>query len=227
MDNCSAGGDSEVYQQLARIGKAISTPKRLELLHLLCHGPRTVQVLADEADMTVANASSHLQVLKEARLVESEKEGLYVTYRIAEEGVGRFLMALRDVAESRLLELERIGRLLADATEGVEAMGAEELAERLEAEDMLLVDLRPREEYEAGHIPGAVSIPARELDDRLGELPETKPLVAYCRGPYCSTAAEAVRLLRDRGFDVIRLEDSVPDWQAMGLPVAAKRDLNQ
>lgn len=221
MKPCELGGDSEVYEQLARIGKAVSSPTRLQLLHLLCHGKRTVQVLAEEASLSVANASNHLQALKDARLVESEKDGLYVTYQIADESVGRFLMALRDLAEGRLLELDRIARLLAEATEGIEAMGAAELAERLDEGDLLMIDLRPTEEFEAAHIPGAVSMPARELEARMGELPEDRTIVVYCRGPYCATAAQAVRMLRDRGYDVIRLEDSVLDWQALGMPVAA------
>jgi len=214
-------GDNAFYEQLARIGKAISAPTRLQLLHLLCHGPRTVQVLADEAGLSIANASAHLHALREARLVESEKSGLYVTYRIADESVGRFLMAVREVAESRLLELDRVAKALAEATEGIEALDAGELAARLEAEELLVLDLRPAEEYAAGHIPGAISLPARELQARIGELPMGRPIVAYCRGPYCATAVEAVRMLRDRGFDVLRMQDSVPEWQALGMPVAA------
>jgi rhodanese-related sulfurtransferase/DNA-binding transcriptional ArsR family regulator len=224
MATCNLSGDSAVYEQLARIGKAVSTPTRLELLHLLCHGKRTVQVLADEAGLTVANASNHLQVLKEARLVESEKDGLYVTYHIADETVGRFLMALREVAEGRLLELDLIARRLEEATQGIEALNAPQLADRLREREMVIVDLRPTEEFEAAHIPGAISIPAAELEDRVEELPEDRTIVAYCRGPYCATAAEAVRMLRDRGYDVIRLEDSVLDWQALGMPVVAGVD---
>jgi rhodanese-related sulfurtransferase len=188
---------------------------------LLCHGQRTVQVLAEEAGLSVANASSHLQVLKEARLVESEKDGLYVTYHIADETVGRFLMALREVAEGRLLELDLIARRLEEATEGIQALTASELADQLNQRELVIIDLRPVEEYEAAHIPGAVSMPGPELLDRIDELPEDRTIVAYCRGPYCSTAVEAVRELRDRGYDVIRLEDSVLDWQAAGMPVAA------
>lgn len=221
MKPCELTGDSAVYEQLARIGKAISTPTRLKLLHLLCHGRRTVQVLAEQAGLSVANASRHLQVLKEARLVESEKEGLYVTYHIADEAVGNFLMALREVAEGRLLELDLIARRLEEATEGIEALSAPELAEQLRNRELVILDLRPREEYEAAHIPGAISIPAPELEERIGELPEDRTIVAYCRGPYCATAAIAVRMLRDRGYDVIRLEDSVLDWRAAGMPVVA------
>jgi rhodanese-related sulfurtransferase/DNA-binding transcriptional ArsR family regulator len=221
MKPCELSGDEAVYEQLARIGKAISTPTRLQLLHLLCHGKRTVQVLAEEAGLSVANASSHLQVLKEARLVESEKDGLYVTYHIADETVGRFLMALREVAEGRLLELDLIARRLEEATAGIQALTASELADQLNQRELVIIDLRPVEEYEAAHIPGALSIPAPQLRDRMDELPEDRTIVAYCRGPYCSTAAEAVRELRDRGYDVIRLEDSVLDWQAAGMPVAA------
>ncbi len=221
MRPCEAGGDGAVYEQVARIGKAISAPTRLQLLHLLCHAPRTVQVLADEAGLSVANASAHLHALREARLVESEKDGLYVTYRIADESVGRFLMALREFAESRLLEFDRFAEAMAAVTEGVEALGSRELARRRETEELVVLDLRPAEEYASGHIPGAISIPARELEARIDELPRDRPLVAYCRGPYCSTAAQAVRTLRERGFNVRRMEDSVLEWAAAGMPVAA------
>lgn len=221
MQPCERGGDEAVYEQLARIGKAISTPTRLELLHLLCHGKRTVQVLADEAGLSVANASRHLQVLKEAHLVGSEKDGLYVTYHIADEAVGKFLMALREVAEGRLLELDLIAWRLQEATEGIEALSAPELAEQIDEREMLIIDLRPAEEFEAAHIPGAISVPASELEGRLAELPMDRKIVAYCRGPYCATAAQAVRMLRDEGYDVVRLEDSVLDWQALGMPVVA------
>jgi rhodanese-related sulfurtransferase/DNA-binding transcriptional ArsR family regulator len=221
MRPCESGGDSAVYEQLARIGKAISAPTRLQLLHLLCHAPRTVQVLADEAGLSVANASAHLHALREARLVESEKDGLYVTYRIADESVSRFLMALREVAESRLLEFDRFAEAMAAVTEGIEALRSAELAQLQKAGEPLVLDLRPAEEYTAGHIPGAISMPARELEARIDELPRDRPIVAYCRGPYCSTAAEAVRMLRERGFDVRRMQDSVLEWGAAGMPVAA------
>lgn len=224
MRPCEAGGDSAVYEQLARIGKAISAPTRLQLLHLLCHAPRTVQVLADEAGLSVANASAHLHALREARLVESEKDGLYVTYRIADESVGRFLMALREVAESRLLEFDRFAEAMVAVTEGIEALSSAELAQLQKSGEPLVLDLRPAEEYAAGHIPGALSIPARELEARIDELPRDRPIVAYCRGPYCSTVAEAVRMLRERGFDVRRMQDSVLEWQAAGMPVAAGTD---
>jgi len=211
-------GNSAVYEQLARIGKAISSPTRLQLLHLLCHGERTVQVLAEEAGMSVANASQHLQVLSQAKLVEAEKRGLYVTYCIADERVGAFLLALRGVAEARLAELEQIARALLDES-GAQPMDAQELAERLRMGDVVLIDLRPTEEFRAGHIPGAVSVPYSELEARLAELPTDRTIVAYCRGPYCVTAAEAVRALRAGGRDAVRLAPSVPDWRAQGLPV--------
>lgn len=217
MKHCELG-DSAVYEQLARIGKAISSPTRLQLLHLLCHGERTVQVLAEQAGMSVANASQHLQVLSQARLVEAEKHGLYVTYRIADERVGAFLLALREVAEARLAELEQIARGLLEES-GAEPMTAAELADRLRAGDVVLIDLRPAEEFRAGHIPGAISVPYTELEARLATLPADRAIVAYCRGPYCVTAAEAVRALRAGGRDAVRLAPSVPEWRALGLPV--------
>ena len=209
-----------VYEQFARIGKAVSSPKRLELLDLLCQGPRTVEALAREAGMTVANASQHLQVLRAARLVDAEKEGLFVTYRLADQLVCDFFRAMRLLAETRLAEIEQIKRLFLQRREGMEPVDRRALLERVRRGTVTVIDVRPAEEYRAGHIPGAVSIPLKELKPRLAELPKDQEIVAYCRGPYCVLAVEAVEMLRASGFRAVRLEDGVQDWRAEGLPVA-------
>jgi len=210
-----------IYEQFARLGKALSSPKRLELLDLICQGERTVEVLAKEAGLTVANASQHLQVLRAARLVEADKVGLFVTYRLAEQTVCEFFRAMRLLAERRLAEVEQIKRRFLEGREGMEPVDREALLKRVREGVVTVLDVRPVEEYRAGHIPGALSIPLKELERRLSDLPQDQEIVAYCRGPYCVLAVQAVEMLRARGFRAIRLEDGVQDWRARGLPVAA------
>lgn len=212
-----------LYGQVARISKAVAAPKRLELLDLLSQGPRTVEVLADLAAITVGNASQHLKILREARLVEAQKQGLYVEYRLADESVAGFFVALRTLAQSRLAEVERISREFLARRQSFEAIAGEELARRVRRGEVVLLDVRPVEEYEAGHIPGARSIPLGELARRLGEIARDREVVAYCRGPYCVMAVEAVELLRRGGFQAHRLELGVADWRARGWRVAAPR----
>ncbi|MBI2375491.1 MAG: metalloregulator ArsR/SmtB family transcription factor [Deltaproteobacteria bacterium] len=212
-----------IYEQFARLGKAMSAPKRLELLDLLCQGPRTVEVLAEQAGVSVANASQHLQVLRAARLVESEKKGLYVEYRLADDEVSSFFFALRGLAESRLVEVEQVAREYFERREGMEVVESEELLRRVRSGEVTVLDVRPPEEYRAGHIPGALSIPISELKARLKELPKGREVVAYCRGPYCVMAVEAVDLLRKKGFTAHRLEQGVIDWRARGWRVEAER----
>ncbi|MBI4953429.1 MAG: metalloregulator ArsR/SmtB family transcription factor [Myxococcales bacterium] len=212
-----------IYEQFARLGKAISAPKRLELLDLLCQGPRTVEALAEQAGISVANASQHLQVLRAARLVETEKKGLYVEYRLAGDEVCTFFFALRALAESRLAEVEQVARAYFEARGAMEAVESEELARRVRKGEVTVLDVRPPEEYRAGHIPGALSIPIGELKARLKELPKDREVVAYCRGPYCVMAVEAVELLRKKGFTAHRLEQGVIDWRARGWRVEAER----
>lgn len=205
-----------IYEQFARIGKAVSAPKRVELLDLLCQGPRTVEALAGQAALSVANASRHLQVLRGAGLVAGEKRGLYVEYRLADEQVGRFYFALRSLAEARLADIERLSREFLEPRGDLEAVPGEELLRRVRSGEVTVLDVRPVEEYRAGHIPGALSIPVAELKDRLDELPKDREVVAYCRGPYCMMALEAVELLRRRGVRAHRLEPGVLDWRARG-----------
>jgi rhodanese-related sulfurtransferase len=209
-----------VYEQLARIGKAVASPPRLELLDLLCQGPRTVEALAREAGLSVANTSQHLQILHAARLVEARKEGLFVTYRLADQQVCEFYQTLRTLAESRLAEIEAIIRQFNEGRESMEPVEKRALLERVRRAEVTVLDVRPLEEYRAGHIPGAVSIPLKELEAHLFMLPRRREIVAYCRGPYCVLAVEAVKLLRTKGFRAVRMEHGVPEWRAEGLPVA-------
>ena len=205
-----------IYEQFARLGKAVSAPKRLELLDLLCQGPRTVEALAGQAALSVANASQHLQILRAARLVDAEKRGLYVEYRLADEDVCRFFHALRGLAETRLAEVEQVTRAYLTERGAMEPVQGSELLRRVRDGEVTVVDVRPSEEYRAGHIPGALSVPLSELKKRLAELPKEREVVAYCRGPYCVMAIEAVELLRKKGFKAHRMEQGVVDWRARG-----------
>jgi len=208
-----------IYEQFARLGKAVSAPKRLELLDLLCQGARTVEALAEQAALSVANASQHLQVLRAARLVATEKQGLYVEYRLADAEVSRFFFALRGLAESRLAEVEQVARDYFVERGAMEAVEGDELLRRVRRGEVTVLDVRPPEEYRAGHIPGALSVPLGELKARLEELPKDREIVAYCRGPYCVMAVEAVALLRKKGFTAHRMEQGVVDWRARGWRV--------
>ena len=211
-----------IYEQFARVGKAVSAPKRLELLDLLCQGPRTVEVLADQASLSIANTSQHLQVLRAARLVEAEKKGLHVEYRLAGEAVCEFFLALRKLAEGRLAEIELVTREYLGRRDAMETVAGDELLRRVKRGEVTVLDARPSEEYRAGHIPGAVSIPLSELKARFKELPKNREVVAYCRGPYCVFAIEAVELLRKNGFKAHRMQEGVPDWRSRGWRVDAE-----
>ena len=210
----------EIYEQISRIGKAVASPARLELLDLLTQGPRTVDALAREAGLSVANASQHLRILRAARLVEAEKKGLFVTYRLADPKVGDFFLTLRALAEDRLADIDRIVRQFMEGREPLEPVEKESLLDRVREGIVTVVDVRPREEYRAGHIPGAVSVPLKELEPYLSHLPSDHQIVAYCRGPYCVLAIDAVEILRAHGFRAMRLDDGVLEWQARGLPLA-------
>jgi len=210
-----------LYQHLARIGHALGSAPRLALLDLLAQGPRTVEALAREVGLTLANASQHLKVLRQARLVEADKRGVFVTYRVAEDGVVDFLGALRRLGEHRLAEVQQIARAFVEKRGSLEAVDKRRLIERVRAGEVTLLDVRPAEEYRAAHITGAVSVPLKELESRLASLPKDREVVAYCRGPYCVLAPEAVARLRSRGFRAVALGEGVSEWRALGLPVAS------
>jgi rhodanese-related sulfurtransferase len=207
------------YGQLARIGKALSSPKRLELLDLLCQTERTVESLAEESAMSVANTSQHLQVLEAAQLVEARKDGRFVVYSLADALVSDFFRAYRVLAEDRFLEIQRIRKRFLQEQRELSGVDRETLMQRVESGEVVVIDVRPLEEYECGHIPGALGIPVGQLKRRLSELPKNKDVVAYCRGPYCVLAVEAVHLLRSRGIRAYPLDASVHDWRARGLPI--------
>ena len=210
-----------IYAQFARLGGAISAPKRIELLDLLCQGPRTVEALAEQAGITIANASQHLTVLRSTRLVATERQGTYVVYRLAGDEVARFFVALRDLGEARLAEIDELTRDYFDRRGSLEPVAPEELLRRVKNGEVTVLDVRPADEYRAGHIPGALSIPIALLKKRLQELPKNREIVAYCRGPYCLMAREAVELLRRSGFRAQRMEQGIADWRARGWRVEA------
>ena len=220
MKNPNRAFKDAIYDQFARIGKAVSSPKRLELLDLLCQGPRTVEVLAKESGLTLANASQHLQVLHSARLVETEKQGLFVTYRLADPAVCEFFQAMRVLAESRLAEIEQIKRQFLAGREGMEPVDRKELLALVRQGAVTVLDVRPVEEYKSGHVAGALSIPLKELKLRLSDLPQNQEIVAYCRGPYCVLSVEAVEILRAAGFQAVRVEEGIQDFRTLGFSIA-------
>ncbi|HZT64201.1 MAG TPA: metalloregulator ArsR/SmtB family transcription factor [Acidimicrobiales bacterium] len=209
-----------LYEQFARAAKAVASPKRIELLEVLAQGEHTVEALAQYAAMGVTNTSAHLQVLRRARLVETRKEGTKVFYRLAGDEVATFLVALRDLARGRLAEVDRIVSDYFVARDSLEPVSRAELIERAGRGDVVILDVRPAEEFAAGHIPGALSVPLDRLDAALARLPRRAQIVAYCRGPYCVMAPQAVERLRARGYKARRLAEGMPEWRLAGLPVA-------
>ena len=203
-----------LFAQFARIGTALSSDRRLELLDLLAQGPRHVEALAAEAGMPVANASQHLQVLRQARLVEADREGTRVRYRLAGDSVLRLWLALQDVAGDRIAEVGDLTRRYAAGRALSEQLPRDELAELVRRGEVVVVDVRPPLEYAAGHLPGALSIPVDQLDERLADLPKDRRIVAYCRGEYCLFADEAVARLRKLGYDAVRLDGGWLEWRA-------------
>jgi rhodanese-related sulfurtransferase len=208
-----------LYGQFARIGKALGNPHRLEILELLAQGERTVESLAGEIGISLANASQHLQGLREAGLAEGRKEGLYVHYRLADDAVFALSNAIRLVAERRLAELDRLVRDHFGDRADPEPVAMDDLIRRARSGKVVILDTRPASEYAAGHIAGAISVPVDELQARLGKLPKSKEYVAYCRGPYCVYADRAVELLKKSGRKAKRMLDGYPEWKAAGHPV--------
>ncbi len=210
-----------LYAQFARIGHAVASPKRIELLDLLTQGEKTVEQLVEQAATPLKNTSSHLRVLRQARLVETRRDGTHVYYRLAGDDVSRFVRDLQALGRSRLAEVEQAASLYIDGRDALEPVTLKELRRRLREGDVTVVDVRPTEEYRAGHIPGALSIPVAQLKRRLREIPKGREVVAYCRGPYCVYSVEAVEILRKHGYKARRTDEGLPEWRAGGLPVTA------
>jgi rhodanese-related sulfurtransferase len=208
-----------LYAEFARIGKALASPARLELLDLLSQGERPVEDLAREARLSIANTSAHLKVLSQAHLVTSRKQSLYVYYRLAAPAVYQLWAALQDTGRQQLAEIDRLVATFLHGRQSLDGISREQLVERLANPTTVVLDVRPVLEYSQGHIAGARSIPLDELQARLGELDPSQPIVAYCRGPYCVFADEAVALLQERGITAARYEEGYPAWAAAGLPV--------
>lgn len=208
-----------LLDEFARIGKAVASPRRLDLLDLLAQGEKSVEELAGAAGLSVKNTSAHLRTLREARLVETRREGTYVHYRPAGPEVFRFLRALQELAHRRLPAVDDLVRRFYEDPDGLEPVSGGELLRRMEAGSVTVLDVRPRDEFDKGHVPGARSVPLGELEERLGELPPDQEIVAYCRGPYCMLSIEAVRVLRARGLRARVMPEGMPDWRLDGRPV--------
>lgn len=209
----------QIYEQFSRIGKAIASPQRIEIVDLLAQGERTVEGVADEISVPIANASHHLQALRAARLVEARKEGTFVYYRLAGPDVFELTRIIHTLAERHLAEVDRIAQTYFNARDAFEPVGRDELLKRARRGEVIVLDVRPPEEYRAGHIKGAISVPVEQIEQRLAELPTEKEIVAYCRGPYCVMALQAVRTLRAHRRAARRLVDGFPEWRAAGLPI--------
>lgn len=208
-----------LYEQVSRIGKSLSSPKRLELLELLAQGEKTVEALAQEAAIDMKLVSAHLRALREARLVETRRDGKYIVYRLSGNDVAALWIALRGVAEEHLVELKVALDQLVSLPGRLSPVDRKTLLRRAENNEVIVLDVRPLEEYEAGHLPFARSMPVHEIERRLAELPKSKEIVAYCRGAFCLMSDEAVKLLAAKGFQVSKLAEGVTDWRAAGLPV--------
>ena len=208
-----------LYEQVARIGKAVSSPKRLELLELLAQGEKTVEVLAGELSIDMQLASAHLKVLKAARLVESRRDGKYMVYRLSSDDIANLWVTLRLVAEEHLVELQMALQRMASAPDKLAQVSRSALLEQARRGDVIVIDVRPQQEYEVAHLPFARSMPLPEIERRLAELPKDHDIVAYCRGPFCLLSDEALRLLAGKGYRVRKLMDGVAEWHAAGMPL--------
>lgn len=212
-----------LYEQVARVGKAVSSPKRLELLELLAQTEKSVDQLAGEISADIKLTSAHLKTLKEARLIESRREGKYVYYRLSAPDVARLWVNLRQVAENHLLELQRALQNMVTDPAHLASVSRETLLEQARSGDVVVLDVRPAEEFATAHLPFARSMPVAEIEQRLAELPQGKEIVAYCRGPFCLLSDEAVALLSAHGYAVRKMTDGVSEWQAAGLPLASEQ----
>lgn len=208
-----------LYEQVARIGKAVASPKRLQLIELLCQGEKSVELLATQAEISVKLASAHLKELRLARLVETRRDGKYVLYRLASTSVADLWVTLRSEAEERLVELQVALANIVEHREELKGLDRKALLKKAAAGEVLVLDVRPSDEYATAHLPHARSLPVDELKRRLAELPKDTPVVAYCRGPFCLMAKDAVELLRKKGYRAFHLTDGVAEWRAHGLPI--------
>jgi rhodanese-related sulfurtransferase len=208
-----------LYEQVSRVSKALASPKRLELIELLCQCEKSVETLARETDMSVKLASAHLRALRAGRLVETRKDGKYVLYRLADPSVADLWVSLRSVAEERLVDLQMALHSLMEARATLVGVDRKSILRQAQQGEVIVIDVRPEDEFAAGHLPYARSLPLTELKKRLKQLPKDKPVVAYCRGPFCMMAQDAVALLQKRGFRARQLEDGVAEWRARGLPI--------
>ena len=214
---------SALFTQFAAVAKAVAHPHRLALLEQLAQGERSVEVLADRIRVSTANASQHLQHMRRAGFVAARREGKFIYYSLTDDAVLNLLAAVRRIAEKQLAEVERVVRSYFHDRDSLEPVSRMELVERMRANVVTVLDVRPEDEYALGHLPGAVNIQVRELEKRIAGLDPAREIVAYCRGPYCVLSYEAVAALRARGFNVRRLEDGYPEWRAAGLPVETVR----
>lgn len=208
-----------LYEQVARIGKSLSSPKRLELVELLAQGEKTVELLAEQAGIDMRLTSAHLKALREARLVKTRRDGKYIYYRLSEPDVAHLWVTLRETAEAHLVELQVALEQMSTQPNTLVSESSESLLEKVRQGDVVVIDVRPASEFNAGHLPFARSLPLSELEKRLAELPLDLPIVAYCRGPFCVMSEEAVQLLRARGFNAKKINDGVSEWVASGLPL--------
>ena len=208
-----------LYDQFALVAKALGNPQRLELIEHLAQGPRGVDALATKLGLPIANVSQHLQAMRRAGLVLSERDGKFINYRIADESVLAAFAAIRAVAERHSAEVERVVRGWFDRHDEMEPISRAELASRMADGLVTIIDVRPADDFALGHVPGAINVPLSELDNRLADLRTGREIVAYCRGPWCVMSFEAVAELRERGLNARRLEGGMPEWQLAGLPV--------
>jgi len=211
-----------LFTEFARVGKALSNANRLELLEFLAQGSRNVEELASISGLSVANTSQHLQHLRQAGLVIAQKQGLKVYYRLSGSDVVELTATLRNVAQRHIAEVDRLIRTVLDAKDDLEAIPRDELLERLEQGTVTIIDVRPEKEYIAGHVSGAINIPIEELDNKLNKLPQNKEVIAYCRGPHCVLAFDAVSKLRRHGLKARRMEDGFPEWATAEMPIESE-----
>ena len=208
-----------IFQQFANTATAFSSSKRLEIIDILGQSEKDVETLSKQISATFANTSRHLQILKNARLVECRREGVRMYYKLSDEKVFNCWKCLQSLAENRVAEIREVVRDFLDERNAINAISKEELWSRIQSNDVIVLDVRPKEEFSSGHIPGAISIPLSELRERLNEIPHDREVIAYCRGPYCVLSPEAIKILHDEGYDALRLEEGLPEWKEAGFLV--------